>query len=78
MKIKVLREFVTGTEKYPAGQSIDLPDEIAERVIKVGWAESSPHEWPRHVGGGFYELSNGERVKGKDSAIEVQAALNNE
>lgn len=32
-------------------------------------------EWPKHVGGGTYELSNGERVKGKAAAEEAEAKL---
>ena len=31
--------------------------------------------YPIHVGGGHYELSNGEKVKGKEAAIEAEAAL---
>ena len=29
-------------------------------------------QFPKHVGGGWYELSNGERVQGKEEAIEVE------
>ena len=32
-------------------------------------------EFPRAVGGGWYELSNGERVRGKAEAQEAEAAL---
>lgn len=32
-------------------------------------------EFPKHVGGGTYELSNGEKVKGKEEAIEAEEAL---
>ncbi len=32
-------------------------------------------EYPKHVGGGYYELSNGEKVKGKDEALKVEEAL---
>lgn len=31
--------------------------------------------FPHHVGGGTYELSNGEKVKGKEEAQEAEAAL---
>lgn len=30
---------------------------------------------PKHVGGGTYELSNGEKVKGKEEAIKAEEAL---
>lgn len=33
-------------------------------------------EFPKHLGGGTYALSNGEKVKGKDEAIEAEQVLN--
>lgn len=32
-------------------------------------------EFPKHLGGGTYELSNGEKVKGKDEATEAENQL---
>lgn len=32
-------------------------------------------EWPKHTGGGWYDLSDGTRVKGKARALEAQAAI---
>lgn len=32
-------------------------------------------EFPKHVGGGNYELSDGSKVKGKDKAVEAEAQL---
>lgn len=32
-------------------------------------------EYPRHVGGGTFELSNGEKVKGKEVAVDAQKLL---
>lgn len=32
-------------------------------------------EYPKHTGGGWYELSNGEKVKGKDEAAAAEAKL---
>ena len=31
--------------------------------------------YPRHVGGGWYELSSGERVQGRDEATQAEAEL---
>ena len=30
-----------------------------------------PKAKPKHVGGGWYELSNGEKIRGKEKAIEA-------
>lgn len=32
-------------------------------------------EFPKHVGGGTYELSNGEKIKGKAQAVKSENAL---
>jgi hypothetical protein len=32
-------------------------------------------EFPKHTGGGYYELSNGEKVKGKDEAAAAEKEL---
>ena len=33
------------------------------------------NEFPKHTGGGYYELSNGKKVKGKEEALEAENAL---
>lgn len=78
MNIKVLRDFVAFGVTYPAGKTAELPDDVADRAIKAGWADSDESEWPKHVGGGYYELSNGEKVKGKEAAFEAQALIGND
>lgn len=40
-----------------------------------GEAEKAPEKWPKHIAGGNYELSNGEKVKGKEEAIAAQQAI---
>ncbi|WP_422122926.1 hypothetical protein DHX103_14440 [Planococcus sp. X10-3] len=32
-------------------------------------------EFPKHTGGGYYELSNGEKVQGKENAVQAELAL---
>ncbi len=78
MKVKVLRTFVAYSKQVEAGTTADLPEEVAARVIAAGWAapaELHGTEWPKHVGGGYYQLSNGEKIKGKDEAAEAQAKI---
>ena len=40
--------------------------------------EAEEPEHPKHTGGGYYELSDGSKVKGKKAAVEAQAALDAE
>lgn len=39
---------------------------------KKGW-QPVTESYPKHVGGGMYELSDGSRVKGKKKATEAEA-----
>lgn len=41
-----------------------------EKVIDV-----TEEVFPKSLKGGYYELSNGEKVRGKEAAIEAEAAL---
>lgn len=34
-----------------------------------------PQEFPKHTGGGWYELSNGEKVQGKEEAEAAESNL---
>lgn len=54
---------------------------VDKKYIKETQADSSEQEdpeFPKHTGGGYYELSNGEKVQGKDAAIEAEKALKGE
>ena len=60
----------------------ELADEAAVEEFITVEDETSTQESdekvisePKHLGGGYYELSNGEKVKGKEAAIEVEKAL---
>ena len=43
---------------------------------KVHNNKQAKKQYPFHIGGGNFELSNGEKVKGKKEAIEAEKALN--
>lgn len=82
MKAKVLKTFVDGVSKKIRieGEVFDLSVErfasissINDKLIKE---IDNVIEYPNHIGGGYYELSNGEKVKGKDEALNAQEALN--
>ncbi len=45
-----------------------------EAQEEVAPAMTAPNQ-VKHVGGGWYELSNGDRVQGKDDAVAAEAAL---
>lgn len=81
MKAKVLKTFVDGVSKKIRieGEVFDLSLErfasissINDKLIKE---IDNVIEYPNHIGGGYYELSNGEKVKGKDEALKAEEAL---
>ena len=59
-----------GLNQYEDGHSDfgDAPTEVDEGEIEGA-------EFPRHDGGPWYRLSDGSQVKGKQAAIDAEAAL---
>lgn len=49
--------------------------EVVVREEKDHVEDEQEMEFPKHTGGGHYELSNGEKVQGKEKAIEAEKAL---
>ena len=60
------------TETEPETEPETVPDAPTDVPDGGGPEEQS---YPVHQGGGWYLLSNGERVQGKDNAFEQQEAL---
>lgn len=79
MKATVKRHFVGFDREFKPGEIVDLSAEKIEQLNGAGLGtildvDEGP-EWPKHAGGGYYELSNGEKVKGKDAAVAAQAEI---
>ena len=77
-------------ETYEVGQEIEVTEKRGFEIIyspilgpsfvvpildEGNEGDDQDIVYPIHVGGGHYELSNGEKVKGKEAAIEAEAAL---
>lgn len=45
------------------------------RAVELGLVGDTTGEYPKHAGGGYYELSDGSRVKGKADAAAAEKAL---
>ena len=81
MKAKVLITFTDGEAKKIRyeGEIIDLSVERFDSIMSINdklLVETEDIiEYPKHIGGGYYELSNGEKVKGKDEALKAEEAL---
>lgn len=58
---------VVSDDKKSDDESLQSEDETAET--------NADSEFPKHLGSGIYELSNGEEIKGKKAAINAEAQL---
>jgi len=71
------REGVEVSERRLAILSTD--QNAAKKVLieKVEDEQGNGEEtdFPKHTGGGYYELSNGEKVKGKEAAEKAEKGL---
>lgn len=81
MKVIVKKQFVGFDREFKPGETFDLSAEKIEKLNNAGLGvllePDGGRVWPKHLGGGNYELSDGEKVKGKEAAHEAQALLDN-
>jgi len=91
MKIKFKQGLAGPNYNYNPGDQADFDEKQAIRLCEAGIAapvkientekqvkkpvEKSAKEYPHHKGGGYYELSNGETIQGKDEAIDAEKEL---
>jgi len=87
MRVKMKKTSAGPAGVFLIRKEYDLPAEFAEQLIQADAAVSSepkpvsvePDQEEdqdselNHVGGGYYELPNGERIKGKDKAEKALA-----
>ena len=66
---RVMRKLPSGKYLYDFEQQKKKKIETAS--VKPVEKATMPDSEPKHVGGGYYELPNGERVKGKEAADEA-------
>lgn len=83
MRVKVLKSFIDKQKEviHQEGKIIELTEERFEEIKSADGSLIEEvegeyiSEFPKHIGGGYYELSNGEKVKGKDAAIAAQTEI---
>ena len=75
MKVKAKTAIRLQDRYMMPGEEAELPDTVASKLLNVGLVTAMieapenamvPRAKPRHVGGGWYELSNGKKVRKKD------------
>jgi hypothetical protein len=87
MRVKMKKTSASSAGVFLNNHEYEIENELAESLVVVGAAvslepqekdfeedhEDDPESLLKHVGGGYYELPNGERVKGKEKAEKVLA-----
>ena len=61
--------------RYGLNQYEDGHSDYDDAPVEVDEGEIEGAEFPRHDGGPWYRLSDGSQVKGKQAAIDAEAAL---
>lgn len=77
MKATVIRAFIDKETKKPYNAGSVYESDNIERIKELqekGYLLNKEYniQYPLHLGGGWYELSNGEKIKGKKEAIQAQ------
>ncbi|MED4783447.1 hypothetical protein [Brevibacillus choshinensis] len=80
----VLKDFICKVTRRLWHTGEEYEGNRLEELQQLGYVDAADSKdtddrespvWPKHIGGGRYELSNGEKIKGKDVAIAAQAEL---
>ena len=81
VKIKMKGLMVGPEGKHQPGDVVEMEDERARGLVARGYAEEvgngaeDEEAFPKPLGRGLYELSDGGKIRGKAKAETAQAAL---
>ncbi|MFJ8529641.1 hypothetical protein [Bacillus sp. NPDC094106] len=83
MKLPVLKAFIDKETKVGYSKEDMYESNDSKRIaflVEKGFLKSNEtySDVPKHTGGGWYELSNGEKVQGKEDAIAFEKSLRGE
>jgi hypothetical protein len=59
----------------PLIEQLGVESELADHEPETSKESSEESEFPKHTGGPWYVLSNGEKIQGKEEAIAAQVKL---
>jgi hypothetical protein len=59
----------------PLIEQLGVESELADHEPEASKESSEESEFPKHTGGPWYMLSNGEKIQGKDEAVAAEAEL---
>ncbi len=78
----IFKESIAGPNyAYSPGDSAEFEEKQAIRFCEAGIAYPTKEKqvetasFPKHTGGGWYELSDGSKVQGKEEAIAAEKKL---
>ncbi|MGM0853080.1 MAG: hypothetical protein ACQEWI_10775 [Bacillota bacterium] len=59
----------------PLIEQLGVESEVADHEPETSNESSEESEFPKHTGGPWYVLSNGEKIQGKEEAFAAEAEL---
>lgn len=84
MRIRITRSLA-GPRVFRKGEELLVGEEIPKQqalrflnsglAVAIADANAETAEYPVHKGGGYYQLSDGSQVRGKDAAVAAEKAL---
>lgn len=79
MKIPVIRSFIDKKTKEPYNKGYIYESDDIERIKELqekGFLKKVEiNKYPKATGGGWYELSSGEKIQGEKEAIKAERKL---
>lgn len=83
MRIKFRQVYDGPAGSFSPGDMADLDTDTAINICNAGLAfpvkekkvETQMAQFPKEVGGGWHELSNGTKVQGKEKAVEEEQKI---
>ncbi|MCC2412605.1 MULTISPECIES: hypothetical protein [Bacillus cereus group] len=83
MGLLVLNAFIDKETNIGYSQGDMYESNDSKRIaflVEKGFLQENQKtsKFPKHTGGGWYELSNGDKIQGKDEAVEAEESLRGE
>lgn len=79
MKATVIKPFIDKNTREGFEKGSKYQSENSKRIKELqekGYLKTNKTDsYPKHTGGGWYELSNGEKVQGKEEAAAAEKKL---
>lgn len=71
-KYKLIKPLKIGNEIRKVGEYVEADKRLKNKFIRLQAIQNKPKEYPYYLGGPWYKLSNGKKIRGKANAIKAE------